>query len=228
MRGPERPGLRPVGETGVAGPRRRRARALGAGPGPAGPPGGARTGDGRQPRLGCPVVKGVILAGGSGTRLHPLTRITNKHLLPIYDRPMISYAIEALVLAGINEMMLVTGGTHAGRVPAPPRQRPRARHRPAQLRLPGPARGHRRGAGPGRALRGGRLGARHARGQHRRAHLPPHRRALRAAGVGRPHPAHRGRRPRPPAPSRGPRIRRRAPHHPHRREARGPARATTP
>jgi len=59
-------------------------------------------------------VKGVILAGGSGTRLHPLTRITNKHLLPIYDRPMISYAIEALVLAGINEMMLVTGGTHAG------------------------------------------------------------------------------------------------------------------
>jgi len=59
-------------------------------------------------------VKGVILAGGSGTRLHPLTRITNKHLLPIYDRPMISYAIEALVMAGITEMMLVTGGTHAG------------------------------------------------------------------------------------------------------------------
>ena len=59
-------------------------------------------------------MKGVILAGGSGTRLHPLTRITNKHLLPIYDRPMISYAIEALVLAGISEMMLVTGGTHAG------------------------------------------------------------------------------------------------------------------
>jgi glucose-1-phosphate thymidylyltransferase len=59
-------------------------------------------------------VRGVILAGGSGTRLHPLTRITNKHLLPIYDRPMISYAIEALVLAGITEIMLVTGGTHAG------------------------------------------------------------------------------------------------------------------
>src|SRR5215472_2949590 len=59
-------------------------------------------------------MRGVILAGGSGTRLHPLTRITNKHLLPIYDRPMISYAIEALVLAGITEMMLVTGGTHAG------------------------------------------------------------------------------------------------------------------
>ncbi|HXW34919.1 MAG TPA: sugar phosphate nucleotidyltransferase [Acidimicrobiales bacterium] len=59
-------------------------------------------------------MKGVILAGGTGTRLHPLTRITNKHLLPIYDRPMISYAIEALVLAGIGEIMLVTGGTHAG------------------------------------------------------------------------------------------------------------------
>ncbi|MGD0167194.1 MAG: sugar phosphate nucleotidyltransferase [Gaiellaceae bacterium] len=59
-------------------------------------------------------LKGVILAGGSGTRLHPLTRITNKHLLPIYDRPMVSYAIEALVQAGVTELMLVTGGTHAG------------------------------------------------------------------------------------------------------------------
>ena len=59
-------------------------------------------------------MKGVILAGGSGTRLHPLTRITNKHLLPIYDRPMVTYAIEALVEAGVTELMLVTGGTHAG------------------------------------------------------------------------------------------------------------------
>jgi glucose-1-phosphate thymidylyltransferase len=59
-------------------------------------------------------MKGVILAGGSGTRLHPLTRITNKHLLPIYDRPMVTYAIDALVDAGIAELMLVTGGTHAG------------------------------------------------------------------------------------------------------------------
>ena len=55
-----------------------------------------------------------MLAGGTGSRLYPLTRITNKHLLPIYDRPMISYAIEALVGAGITELMLVTGGTHAG------------------------------------------------------------------------------------------------------------------
>jgi glucose-1-phosphate thymidylyltransferase len=59
-------------------------------------------------------VKGVILAGGTGSRLHPLTRITNKHLLPIYDRPMVTYAIETLVSAGITELMVVTGGTHAG------------------------------------------------------------------------------------------------------------------
>src|ERR671937_2321197 len=59
-------------------------------------------------------VKGVILAGGTGTRLAPLTRITNKHLLPIYDRPMVTYAIESLVSAGITELMVVTGGTHAG------------------------------------------------------------------------------------------------------------------
>jgi glucose-1-phosphate thymidylyltransferase len=59
-------------------------------------------------------MKGVILAGGKGTRLYPLTRITNKHLLPIYDRPMVTYAIEALVSAGVTELMLVTGGTHAG------------------------------------------------------------------------------------------------------------------
>ena len=59
-------------------------------------------------------MKGVILAGGTGSRLHPLTTITNKHLLPIYDRPMVNFCIEALVKAGITEIMLVTGGTHAG------------------------------------------------------------------------------------------------------------------
>jgi glucose-1-phosphate thymidylyltransferase len=56
----------------------------------------------------------VILAGGSGSRLAPLTRITNKHLLPLYDRPMVTYAVETLVQAGIDELMIVTGGTHAG------------------------------------------------------------------------------------------------------------------
>src|SRR6266508_2789925 len=59
-------------------------------------------------------MKGVILAGGIGSRLHPLTRITNKHLLPIYDRPMVAYAIEALVTCDVRELMVVTGGTHAG------------------------------------------------------------------------------------------------------------------
>jgi glucose-1-phosphate thymidylyltransferase len=60
------------------------------------------------------IVKGVILAGGTGSRLHPLTRITNKHLLPIYDKPMIFYPIQTLVEAGIDEIMVVTGGNHAG------------------------------------------------------------------------------------------------------------------
>jgi glucose-1-phosphate thymidylyltransferase len=64
--------------------------------------------------LECHSLKGVILAGGTGSRLHPLTRITNKHLLPIYDRPMVCHAIEALVEAGVRELMVVTGGTHAG------------------------------------------------------------------------------------------------------------------
>jgi glucose-1-phosphate thymidylyltransferase len=59
-------------------------------------------------------MKGIILAGGLGTRLSPLTKITNKHLLPVYDRPMIHYPLKALVDAGIGEVMIVTGGNHAG------------------------------------------------------------------------------------------------------------------
>src|SRR3954464_14658854 len=59
-------------------------------------------------------MKGVVLAGGTGSRLHPLTRDTDKPLLPIYDRPLVNYAIEALVGAGVTDLMLVTGGTHAG------------------------------------------------------------------------------------------------------------------
>ena len=59
-------------------------------------------------------MKGVILAGGLGTRLHPLTLVTNKHLLAVYDRPMIYYPIESLVNAGLREILIVTGGEHAG------------------------------------------------------------------------------------------------------------------
>lgn len=59
-------------------------------------------------------MKGVVLAGGLGTRLYPLTHVTNKHLLPIYDKPMIFYPIETLVRAGIKEVLLVTSGPHVG------------------------------------------------------------------------------------------------------------------
>jgi glucose-1-phosphate thymidylyltransferase len=59
-------------------------------------------------------MKGIILAGGLGSRLYPLTYATNKHLLPVYDQPMIYYPIQTLVSAGIDEIMIVTGGPHAG------------------------------------------------------------------------------------------------------------------
>lgn len=59
-------------------------------------------------------MKGVILAGGLGSRLLPLTRVTNKHLLPVYDRPMVFYPLQTLVNAGITDILLVTGGANAG------------------------------------------------------------------------------------------------------------------
>jgi glucose-1-phosphate thymidylyltransferase len=59
-------------------------------------------------------MKGIVLAGGSGSRLFPLTKITNKHLLPIYDRPMIYYPIQTLVDAGIRDILVVTGGRNSG------------------------------------------------------------------------------------------------------------------
>jgi glucose-1-phosphate thymidylyltransferase len=59
-------------------------------------------------------MKGIVLAGGLGTRLYPLTKITNKHLLPIYNKPMIYYPIEAMVGAGIRDILIVTGGKYAG------------------------------------------------------------------------------------------------------------------
>ena len=59
-------------------------------------------------------MKGIVLCGGLGTRLHPLTKITNKHLLPVYNRPMVYYPIQTLVDAGISEILIVTGGRNAG------------------------------------------------------------------------------------------------------------------
>src|SRR6267142_6331937 len=59
-------------------------------------------------------MKGVVLAGGTGSRLFPITRVTNKHLLPVYDKPMVYYPIQTLVNAGIKEILLVTGGKNAG------------------------------------------------------------------------------------------------------------------
>lgn len=59
-------------------------------------------------------MRGVILAGGLGTRLYPLTKVTNKHLLPVYNKPMIFYPIDTLVKAGVTDIMVVTGGPHSG------------------------------------------------------------------------------------------------------------------
>jgi len=70
----------------------------------------------RLPREG-KMHEGIVLAGGKGSRLNPLTRVTNKHLLPVYDKPMIYYPIQTLVNAGITEILLVTGGPKRRRLP---------------------------------------------------------------------------------------------------------------
>jgi len=59
-------------------------------------------------------MKGVVLAGALGTRMHPLTKVTNKHLLPVYNKPIIYYPIKTLVNAGIDEILIVTRGNNAG------------------------------------------------------------------------------------------------------------------
>ena len=59
-------------------------------------------------------MKGIVLGGGLGTRLRPLTAVTNKHLLPVYDKPMIYYPVQTLINAGITDIMIVTGGNSAG------------------------------------------------------------------------------------------------------------------
>src|SRR5881409_1930537 len=72
------------------------------------------SGAGRRHERRPETMKGVILAGGLGTRLYPLTKVTNKHLLPVYDKPMIYYPIQTLVNADIRDILLVTGGNSAG------------------------------------------------------------------------------------------------------------------
>ena len=98
-------------------------------------------------------MKGIVLAGGTGSRLYPLTKITNKHLLPVYDRPMIYYPIQTLVDAGIRDILMVTGGQEFRRLSASARQWQGIRPEALELCLPGRRGRHRRCAGAGRALR---------------------------------------------------------------------------
>ena len=94
-----------------------------------------------------------MLAGGTGSRLFPLTKITNKHLLPIYDKPMIYYPIQTLVDAGISEILVVTGGRNSGRLPAAAGQWPGIRIETPGLHLPGRRGRYRRRLGAGRTFR---------------------------------------------------------------------------
>ncbi len=95
-------------------------------------------------------MKGVVLAGGTGSRLNPLTRVTNKHLLPIYDKPMLYYPIQTLVNAGIEEILVVTGGKNAGDFLAAAWEWARFRIEAHQLHLSGRRRRHRASPGPWR------------------------------------------------------------------------------
>jgi len=111
-------------------------------------------------------MKGVILAGGLGSRLFPLTKITNKHLLPVYNEPMIYHPLRTLVEAGIRDILLVTGGHNAGdflrllgngeAFGLRPRESSHLDHRSSSFELcvSNGGRRHRRCPPPGRAIRG--------------------------------------------------------------------------
>ena len=95
-------------------------------------------------------MKGIILAGGLGTRLFPLTRVTNKHLLPVWNRPMIHYPIQCLVNAGITDILLVTGGNNSGDFLRLLGNGKEFGLKHLELHLPEGGGGDRRGPGPGR------------------------------------------------------------------------------
>ena len=113
-------------------------------------------------------MKGVVLAGGLGSRLQPMTRVTNKHLLPVFDRPMIYFPIQQLVHAGIDEILIVTGGNSAGDFLQTARQRQGLRPQAPGLHIPGGRGWNRGGSGPGGAFRGRRTRMRHPRRQRLR------------------------------------------------------------
>ncbi len=140
-------------------------------------------------------MKGVILAGGLGSRLRPLTKVTNKHLLPVYDKPMIYYPLETLCDAGIREIMIVTGGNSAGDFLRLLGNGARLWTKRYLLHLPGRRGRHRRRASALRAFRRRASASAVILGDNIiEDDITPYRRTLRRASLGRAHSAQGGRR----------------------------------